>query len=76
SAFGSLQIPSGASTALAPTVTATPCCQGLWYVALQDLWSGKGICGAAELLPPGRRQSASGRWGAVAVCACALVGGW
>ncbi|WP_217470125.1 hypothetical protein, partial [Achromobacter mucicolens] len=34
SAFGSLQIPSGSSTALAPTVPATPCCQGLWYVAL------------------------------------------
>ncbi|MGN6459402.1 MAG: hypothetical protein ACTHLV_24915, partial [Achromobacter mucicolens] len=34
SAFGSLQIPSGASTALAPTVTASPCCEGLWYVAL------------------------------------------
>ena len=34
SAFGSLQIPSGASTALAPPVPATRCCQGLWYVAL------------------------------------------
>ncbi|WP_312998300.1 hypothetical protein, partial [Achromobacter animicus] len=54
-----LQIPSGASTALAPTVTATPCYEGLWYAALQDLCSGQEICEAAELLPPGRRQSAS-----------------
>ena len=26
------------------------------------------------MLPPGRRQSASGRWDVVAVCACALAG--
>jgi len=60
-AFGDcLQIPSGASTALASPVTTTPCYEGLWFGALQDLWSGKEICGAAGLLPPGRRQPGIG----------------
>jgi len=40
-------------------------------VALQDLWTGQEICGAAELLPPGRRQSASETWVVGAGCACA-----
>ena len=74
SAFGSLQIPSGASTALAPTGTATPCYEGLWYGALQDLWSGQDICGAAGLLPPGRRQPGIGSVGRRSGVRFALAG--
>ncbi|MDF2865163.1 MAG: hypothetical protein K0S02_5435, partial [Achromobacter mucicolens] len=44
---------------------------GSLVCALQDLWTGQEICGAAELLPRGRRQSASGLWDVVAAGACA-----
>jgi len=43
--------------------------RGSLVCALLDLWTGQEICGAAELLPPGRRQSASVQWVVVRMCA-------
>jgi len=41
--------------------------------ALQDLWSGKEICEAAVLLPPGRRQPGIGSVGRRGGVRCALA---
>jgi len=41
--------------------------------ALQDLWTGKEICGAAGLLPPGRRQPGIGPVGRRGGVRCALA---
>jgi len=43
--------------------------------ALQDLWTGKEICGAAGLLPPGRRQPGIGSVGRRGGVRCALAEG-
>ncbi|WP_312995615.1 hypothetical protein, partial [Achromobacter animicus] len=70
-----LQIPSGASTALASPVTATPCCQGLWFARYKTCGQGRRSAGPPGCCRPGGGKPASGSWGVVAVCAARWRGG-
>jgi len=73
SAFGSLQIPSGASTALAPTGTATPCYEGLWFARYKTCGQGRKSAGPPGCCRPDGGNPASGR-GASWRVRCALAG--
>jgi len=74
-AFGDcLQIPSGASTALASPVTATPCYQGLWFARYKTCVQGRGFAGSPGCCRPDGGNPAYERWDVGAVCACALAG--
>jgi len=73
SAFGSLQIPSGASTALVPTGTATPCYEGLWFARYKTCGQGRRSAGPPGCCRPDGGNPAYERCDVGAVNACALV---